>query len=43
MKSNKQFPHICSLLGWQRGGDGFRYPILIPVKKIHPHTQTQRV
>jgi len=28
-----------------RGGDGFRYPIPIPVKKIHPHlhTQIQRV
>jgi len=28
-----------------RGGHGFRYPILIPVKEIHPHphTQTQQV
>jgi len=28
-----------------RGGDEFRYPILISASKIypHPHTQTQRV
>jgi len=28
-----------------RGGDGFRYPIPVPVEKIytHPYTQTQRV
>jgi len=31
--------------GNRAGGDGFRYPILIPAKTIHPHphTQTQRV